>query len=144
MFKRAQQFLLILFMFQFVLGSTAWMYSSHFCKMQDDCAYSTEVSCGAESEYVDGVEVPAAESCCSPTSETSCCFEINPYINFPVYRILKTELPDDNVVLALFFEKSLDVIGVSNAIDRNTLSLNFSDVESPPLDKHILYNVFRI
>ncbi len=145
MFKKVQQFLLILFMFQFVLGSTAWMYSSHFCKMEDGCDESIDVSCCAQEMELDGMDIPSSDEMICPTSSTqSCCFEVNSYINFPVYRIIKTELPSDHIIVASLFEKSLDLLGGNAFFEEDHLCLNFSGAESPPQDKLTLLNVFRI
>jgi hypothetical protein len=147
MFKRAQQFILILFMFQFVLGSTAWMYSSHFCKMQDGCADSMEASCCIDDGDAEVLEIPTSDDSCCPSDfaqTENCCFEISPYINFPVYRIVKTELPSDHVMVASLFERSLDLIAENSFVEGSGMSFNFPKIESPPLDKLILYSVFRI
>lgn len=145
MFKRVQQFLLILFMFQFVLGSTAWMYSSHFCKMEDGCDELTVVSCCADEVNVEALEVPSAEeSCCPPSSAQSCCFEINPYINFPVYRIIKTELPGDHFMVASLIQRSVEVLGGNILFERNQAWSDFTNADSSPPDKLILMGVFRI
>lgn len=147
MFKRAQQFILILFMFQFVLGSTAWMYSSHFCKMQDGCADTLEASCCIEDGDAEVLEIPTSDDSCSPSDFAQmedCCFEISPYLNFPVYRIVKTELPNDHVMVASLFERSLDMQGGNTLVDGSRARLSFSDVDSPHLDKHVLFSVFRI
>lgn len=145
MFKKVQQFLLILFMFQLVLGSTAWMYSSHFCKMEVGCDESTEVSCCSDELNTEAWEVlPAEESCCPPNTPQTCCFEINPYINFPVYRIIKTELPDDHTLVASLFQRSLDVLGGNSLLEPNHAGPDFTNADTSPPDKIILLGVFRI
>lgn len=145
MFKKVQQFLLILFMFQFVLGSTAWLYSSHFCKMEDECDEAKEVSCCAEEVYVEELKIPGSEEICCPSGPAqNCCFEINPYINFPVYRIIKTELPGDHFMVASLFQRSVDVLGGNILFEPNHVWSGFTNADSSPPDKLILLGVFRI
>ena len=145
MFKRVQSFLIILLMFQLVLGSTAWMYSAHLCKMEDGCDESTEMSCCMDEEVVEVDDSNCSSEILVPTNTSeSCCFEVNTYFNFPLYRIFKTEVPAEQLTIAFLGNLSIDVIGFNHVLNQNYSQLIFEDAESPPDEKGILFSVFRI
>ena len=145
MFKKGQSFLLILLMFQLILGSTAWMYSAHLCKMEDGCDESTEMSCCMDEEVVEVDDSNCSSEILVPTNTSeSCCFEVNTYFNFPLYRIFKTEVPAEQLTIAFLGNLSIDVIGFNHVLNQNYSQLIFEDAESPPDEKGILFSVFRI
>ena len=145
MFKRVQSFLIILLMFQLVLGSTAWMYSAHLCRMEDGCDESTEMTCCMDEEVVEVGDSNCSSEILVPTSTTeSCCFEVNTYFNFPLYRIFKTEVPADQLTIAFLGNLSIDVVGFNQVLKAEHSQLIFADAESPPDEKGILFSVFRI
>jgi hypothetical protein len=145
MFKRVQPFLIILLMFQLVLGATAWMYSAQLCKMEDGCDESTEMSCCMDEELVEVDDSNCSSEILFPTTTTeSCCFEVNTYFNFPLYRILKTELPSDHSTISFLGNLSIYVIGFNHLLKAEHSQLIFAAAESPPDEKGILFSVFRI
>ena len=145
MFKKGQSILLILIMFQLILGATAWMYSGHLCKMEDGCSESSEATCCMDEETFALENSPLLnEFECPTNTPESCCFEINTYFNFPLYRIFKTELPSDFFSIAFLGNLSIDVIGFNQLNKEDSGQLNFANSESPPIEKLVLYSVFRI
>jgi hypothetical protein len=145
MFKKGQSFLLILLMFQLVLGATTWMHSAHLCRMEDGCDESTEMSCCMEEDVVEVDDSNYSSEILVPTNTTeSCCFEVYTYFNFPLYRIFKTEVPADQLTIAYLGNLSIDVIGFNQVLKAEHSQLIFADAESPPDEKLILFSVFRI
>ena len=145
MFKKGQSFLLILLMFQLILGSTAWMYSAQLCRMEDGCDESTEMSCCMDEEVVEVDDSNCSSEILVPTNSTeSCCFEVNTYFNFPLYRIFKTEIPADQLTIAFLGNLPIDVVGFNHVLKAEHSQLSFADSESPPDEKLVLFSVFRI
>ena len=145
MFKKGQSILLILIMFQLILGATAWMYSGHLCKMEDGCSESSEATCCMDEETFALENSPLLnEFECPTNTPESCCFEINTYFNFPLYRIFKTEVPADQLTIAYLGNLSIDVVGFNHVLKAEHSQLIFADAESPPDEKGILFSVFRI
>lgn len=90
-------FLLTLLLF---MGSAGWMYTGHFCKMEvsceeineDDCCNQLPIEKETSAETADGLFLSA------PAAGETCCFDVNFYINFPLYRTTVVEIPDVTIV----------------------------------------------
>lgn len=72
-----------------LVGSGGWLYSAHFCKTETSCRADVGSCCNdlSDSEDVCG------EKAMAPGGMEDCCSTVNAFMYFPVYPILKMELP---------------------------------------------------
>jgi len=145
MSKGLQKLLLMLVSIQLLMGSAAWMYSSHFCKYQDDCNVANEISCCSE-------EMKASATCFTDVIESSiqkpetadCCVTISTYFNFPVYRTNQTESPNPLTKLLIASDFSFDLMGFEfKSFEFITRYFNIK-AASPPGNSPEFLGVFRV
>lgn len=145
MFKRTQHFILVLIMVQLVLGAAAWMYTAHLCKYDDGCGdTATMACCGAEDTFK-APELPSKGMAeCHQGNESNCCYDVNTYINFPLYFSKKTELPMEKSLLVFLGDFCSNTVEVFQKEDHSLSDIYSPKSEAPPDKKWLFLSVFRI
>ncbi len=104
MAKRVLQSFLMLLMLLIFMGSAGWMYTAHFCKMEKSCDAVVDCDCCNEGDDScntsrSGMEGDLAFS----QAGDACCFEVNAYYNFPLYRSITVEIPVNQMAVDLYY-----------------------------------------
>lgn len=120
-----------------LVGSAGWLYSAHFCKTETSCHADAGACCNdmAESADVCGEQMNAT------AGMQGCCSTVNAFMYFPVYPILKMELPAEQFfsLLSTPFEDFTRLVG-----DEVSFQPQFTLSSHPPDDHQALLRVRRI
>ena len=130
--------LLVLLIF---MGSAGWLYTGHFCKMEEACEEVISGDCCSDkgdackvdqSAFVN--EVPVQNATHESSSEVyysandeNCCFDVDFYLNFPVYKTTSLAIPEAGFLSIDFMVNTC--LNSSNFLNS---SLGFAGMDSPP------------
>lgn len=100
--------LLVLLIF---MGSAGWLYTGHFCKMEEACEEVVSGDCCSDkgdackvdqsafgddrlAQKVTSDRNESASENLYSTNDETCCFDVDFYLNFPVYKTTSFGIPE--------------------------------------------------